>query len=99
MKSDIDRRVFLAGSGAVLGGTFALGAPARSDSTGSIAATTTGKIRGIYQDKINAFKGVPYGASTGGSGPVHASVKTSTLDLRPRHARTWPPGCPKSRPA
>ena len=69
MKSNIDRRAFLAGSSALLGGplTRAFAAPARSDSNGPIAETTSGKIRGAYQDKINSFKGVPYGASTTGS--------------------------------
>src|SRR5271165_359079 len=69
MQSIIDRRSFLTGSSALLGGplTRAFAAPARSDSTGPIAQTTAGKIRGTYQDKINAFKGVPYGGSTAGS--------------------------------
>jgi len=69
MKSNIDRRAFLAGGSALLSGplTRAFAAPARSDSTGPVAGTTAGKIRGTYQDKINAFKGVPYGASTTGA--------------------------------
>ena len=70
MKSNIDRRAFLAGSSALLGAPFtrAFAAPARSDSSGPVATTTAGKIRGTYQDKINAFKGVPYGAPTSGAG-------------------------------
>jgi para-nitrobenzyl esterase len=69
MKSNIDRRAFLARGSALIGAplTKAFAAPARSDSTGPVAETTAGKIRGTYQDKINAFKGVPYGASTTGS--------------------------------
>src|SRR5579862_6613572 len=70
MKSNMDRRAFLAGGSALIGAplTRAFAAPARSDSTGPVAETTSGKIRGTSQDKINAFKGVPYGASTAGSG-------------------------------
>ncbi|HEX4594603.1 MAG TPA: carboxylesterase/lipase family protein [Bryobacteraceae bacterium] len=69
MKSNIDRRAFLASSSLLVGGplTKAFAAPARSDSSGPVAQTTSGKIRGTYQDKINAFRGVPYGASTTGS--------------------------------
>ena len=69
MKPNIDRRAFLASGSALIGAplTKAFAAPARSDSTGPVAETTAGKIRGTYQDKINAFKGVPYGASTTGS--------------------------------
>jgi len=70
MKSNMDRRAFLASGSALVGAPLAkaFAAPARSDSTGPVAETTSGKIRGTSQDKINAFKGVPYGASTAGSG-------------------------------
>src|ERR1700676_3053883 len=69
MKSNIDRRAFLAGGSALIGAplTRVFAAPARSDPSGPVATTTAGKIRGIYQDKINAFKGVPYGAPTSGA--------------------------------
>ena len=69
MKSDMDRRAFLAAGSALVSAPLsrAFAAPAKSDSTGPVAQTTAGKIRGIYQDKINAFKGVPYGAPTSGA--------------------------------
>jgi para-nitrobenzyl esterase len=69
MNSKMDRRAFLAGGSVVLGAPLsrAFGAPARSDAAGPVTQTTAGKIRGVYQDKINAFKGVPYGASTTGA--------------------------------
>src|ERR1700733_13912048 len=68
------RRSFLNRStlaaGALMSGAFAKtwAAPATGDSSGPIVETTAGKIRGAIQDKVSAFRGVPYGASTAGSG-------------------------------
>ena len=66
----IDRRSFLGSSFAagVLLRIPSFGAPATGDSSGPMVETTTGKIRGTIQDKVSAFRGVPYGASTAGSG-------------------------------
>ena len=69
----MDRRSFL-GRGSLaasilVGGTFQHArAAAKADSVGSVVQTATGKIRGAMQDKVHAFKGVPYGASTEGAG-------------------------------
>jgi len=35
--------------------------------SGATVSTTCGKVRGTLQDKVHAFKGVPYAASTAGS--------------------------------
>lgn len=67
----IHRRSFLGSSlaaGLILRTTPALAASAKADSSGPIVETTAGKIRGATEDKVSAFRGVPYGASTAGAG-------------------------------
>src|SRR5580704_9575892 len=68
---NMDRRSFLnrttlAAGALTLARTWA--APATGDSSSPVIETTEGKIRGSMEDKVSAFRGVPYGASTAASG-------------------------------
>ena len=69
MSAKMNRRSFVSGAAlgasTILGGAFnrAIGAGAKSGSAqGPVANTTSGKIRGVVQEnKVNAFRGIPYG--------------------------------------
>ncbi len=82
-RNTIDRRTFLGrGTAAAsmlmsggLGLTRALTAAKTEPGSGPVVDTTSGKIRGLIVDKVYAFKGVPYGASTAGAGRFMPPVK------------------------
>jgi len=69
----MNRRSFL-GRGAAATTVFMSGSKAFAAASklggesGPIAETSAGKIRGVAENKIYTFKGIPYGASTAGAG-------------------------------
>jgi para-nitrobenzyl esterase len=98
----INRRSFVSGAalgaGAILGGAFdrAIAASAKSGSfQGPVANTTSGKIRGVVQDnKVIAFRGIPYGAPTGGANRFMPPVKPESW-TGIREAVEWGPEAPQ----
>src|SRR5712671_3268179 len=98
--ANIDRRIFLAGASVAgcaavllpaIGGRRALAAD------GPIAETTSGKIRGVAVDGVNAFKGVPYGAPTGGRARFMSPRKPEPW-AGVRSAEAWAGHAPQSPP-
>src|SRR5580698_7351362 len=75
----IDRRSFLgrgtAAASVIMGAAKGLTAAKSESNDGPIVETNAGKIRGVVVDKVYAFKGVPYGASTAGAGRFMPSAK------------------------
>ena len=59
----LDRRSFLG-----LVGAAAFAGDPKLDPSGPIVETGAGKLRGRTQAKVYAFRGIPYGATTEGSG-------------------------------
>ena len=77
----IDRRAFL-GAGAAGCAGLILGTTrtwASDTQPGAIVETSYGRIRGLVIDKVNAFKGIRYGAPTSGANRQSQSQGSAQL--------------------
>src|SRR5262249_18785104 len=78
MKHDkINRRTFL-GTGAAALIIGSKGAWSAETTPGLVVETANGKVRGLMLDKVNAFKGIRYGASTAGANRFMPAAKPAS---------------------
>ena len=101
----VSRRDLLMGAGSAVG--LAALAPARAAApperprdgalttpADAVAATTYGKVRGFKRSSVYIFKGIPYGADTGGPGRFVAPKPPKSWDEM-RLALIYGPVCPQ----
>src|SRR5215831_9674469 len=85
MPMSSNRRTFVKQSALLLAGMYAnpWSRSASADSSGVVATTSAGRVRGTTAEGINIFKGIPYGESTAGKNRFMPPVKPAAwADIR-----------------
>src|SRR5262245_26535474 len=95
----IDRRTFLMRSTAASAAMLILPGTQRALAQEPVVETAAGKLRGVSAGGVHAFKGVPYGASTAGSGrfmpprQVEPWAGVRSAENWAGRAPPWTPAC------
>src|SRR5690349_17995984 len=90
----MDRRHFISRASLSIGAVAAPTIAFAASNSEPIVETTHGKVRGYVNNGVYAFKGIPYGADTGGANRFMPAKKPQAW-ASVRDALKWGNSCPQ----